>query len=173
MTIRNSTSTPLAGAGTLLAAALVVIAVAGAGACGGAEAEPESPADPADEPADEPVAEPDAEPEEDDGAVAAGPDALEQAARGADVYDAECAFCHGDDGEGAGANPAVVGDDLLANYAHAGELLDYVAAEMPETDPGGLAAEDFEDVVAFLLDESGVDLAGHSVSAGSASDIDL
>jgi polar amino acid transport system substrate-binding protein len=136
------------------AAAFAVLA-----ACGGADTpEPTTPSSP--DPAD-PAA----------GAVGSGPDALEQAERGAEVYEASCGFCHGDAGEGAGNNPPVVGAGVLASYAHAGEILSYVMETMPADDPGGLSVDEFQDVVAFMLQQSGIDLVGKSVTPATGADI--
>jgi mono/diheme cytochrome c family protein len=131
-------------------------AFAALAACGGADT-PESTTPASPEPVDS-----NAE------AVATGPDALEQAERGAAVYEASCGFCHGDAGEGAGNNPPVVGAGVLGSYANAGDLLTYVMDTMPADDPGGLALDEFQDVVAFMLQANGIDLIGKSVTPDSA-----
>ncbi len=157
---------------TPLLAVLTTAALAFAGACGGTqESQPETPIEDSD-PVDDPAADEGADDKIDDADAAADmPDAVAQAERGAEVYASDCGFCHGSEGEGAGGNPPVVGDDVLANYQDAGELLTYVREEMPEDDPGGLSDEEFQDVVAFMLEVNGVDLTGKSVTAEAAADI--
>jgi cytochrome c len=144
----------------LIASAAAAAALGLVAACGGADSpEPTTPASP-EEPADSVAPEP-----------GDGPDAIAQAERGAGVYEASCGFCHGDAGEGAGNNPPVVGDGVLDGYADAAELLQYVMAEMPGDDPGGLSDDDFQDVVAFMLQANGIELTGMSITPASAADI--
>ena len=143
-----------------IAGAAMALVVA---ACGGADTpEPASPA--SSEAADSTDAE--ASHGADD-----APDAVAQADRGAAVYDAACGFCHGDAGEGAGNNPPVVGDGVLDGYADAAELLAYVIETMPADDPGGLTAEEFQDVVAFMLQANGIELEGRSITPAAGADI--
>lgn len=146
-----------------IAAPLFAVATLGLiGACGGAaDPEPTTPTAP-----DQSISPDQAEPAVDD-----GPDAIAQAESGAAVYESSCGFCHGDAGEGAGNNPPVVGDGVLASYADAGELLQYVRSEMPVDEPGGLSDEEFQDVVAFMLQANGIDLTGKSITPEAATSI--
>lgn len=68
-----------------------------------------------------------------------------QAERGADVYAGFCRSCHA---------PASHTGVTFANAwrgRRLTELLEYVTERMPKNDPGGLAAAEYADVVAYLL----------------------
>ncbi len=94
------------------------------------------------------------------------------AQRGAVVYAAQCAACHGTAGEGLGPYPRLIGlehqkdfafsDDpkyvkTIGNYwPHATTLYDYINRAMPHTAPLTLPPDDVYSVVAYLLAQNGV-----------------
>lgn len=136
-----------------------------AAACGASQSSDTTAAAPAAEPAVAP-----SEP----AAPATQNQAAEAAERGATLYGAKCASCHGDAGQGKKA-PAVVGKDALPLDPRAGskrgvqfktalDVLHYVKAKMPGDDPGSLSDEDARAIVAFDLKANGVDLAGKDLS---------
>ncbi len=140
----------------------LLLAVAG---CGASQSSDTTAAAPAAEPA--PAA---GEP----AAPAASNQAVEAAERGATLYGAKCASCHGDAGEGKKA-PALVGKDALPLDPRAGskrgvqfktalDVVHYVKAKMPGDDPGSLSDEDTRAIVAFDLKANGVDLSGKDLS---------
>jgi S-disulfanyl-L-cysteine oxidoreductase SoxD len=68
-----------------------------------------------------------------------------QAGRGADVYAGMCRSCHA---------PASHSGPTFArtwNGRTLGELFRYVSEQMPKNDPGGLAPDQYADVLAYLL----------------------
>ena len=76
----------------------------------------------------------------------------EQVAAGRDVYTAECAKCHGEDGEG-GTGPLVIGGSRrIASYGDTDRLYDYVSRTMPFDDAGSLTEDQYWAVIAYLLD---------------------
>jgi mono/diheme cytochrome c family protein len=78
----------------------------------------------------------------------------EQVAAGRDVYAAECARCHGEQGEG-GTGPQVIGGSRrIASYETSTRLYDYVSRTMPFDDGGSLSEDQYWDSIAFLLDEN-------------------
>jgi cytochrome c len=92
-------------------------------------------------------------------------------ARGAEVFAAQCASCHGSRGEGIAPYPALVGTTpsdfsfgkdpkltkTIGNYwPYATTLFDYINRAMPFSAPGTLPPGDVYSVVAFLLAENGV-----------------
>ena len=98
-------------------------------------------------------------------------------ARGAQVFAAQCALCHGAHGEGNSAYPRLIGRDprdgfpfgrdlkyvkTVGNYwPYATTLYDYIRRAMPFPAPGSLPPDDIYSVVDFLLAENGViDRAG-------------
>ena len=92
-------------------------------------------------------------------------------ARGAEVYAAQCASCHGARGEGIAPYPALIGTEpadfsfgsdpalrkTVGNYwPYATTLFDYINRAMPFGAPGTLSSGDVYSVVAYLLAENGV-----------------
>lgn len=80
-----------------------------------------------------------------------------QAARGAVVFDAECAACHGTSGAGGGMAPQLVGAAFSANYdgLTVGDLFERNRTTMPPGNEGVLTAEKIADVTAFMLKFNG------------------
>ena len=78
----------------------------------------------------------------------------EQAKRGAVLFDAECAGCHGASGEGGGMAPALVGNAFTANYdgQTVGDLFERTRATMPVGKEGQLSAQMNADITAFMLE---------------------
>ena len=78
----------------------------------------------------------------------------EQAKRGAALFDAECAGCHGAAGEGGGMAPALVGNAFTANYdgQTVGDLFERTRATMPVGKEGQLSAQINADITAFMLE---------------------
>ncbi len=92
-------------------------------------------------------------------------------ARGAVLYAAQCASCHGVKGEGIPPNPRLVGREpadfsFAANYKtpktignywpYATTVFDYINRAMPFGSPGSLKPADVYSLTAFLLVENGI-----------------
>jgi mono/diheme cytochrome c family protein len=81
--------------------------------------------------------------------VTAGVYTAEQADRGVALYKKKCASCHA---------PNRFTDDLFYT-SFAGkpmwEMFDVISDSMPEDDPGGMKAEEYADVIAYLLKLNG------------------
>lgn len=107
-----------------------------------------------------------------------------QATRGAKLYAANCASCHGDQGQGVDA-PPVVGKDALPldprptqkfrkNQFHtAADVADFVVHNMPPKKAGTLPESDYWDILAFDLKANGVAVAGKHIDATTAAAIQL
>lgn len=76
-----------------------------------------------------------------------------QAKRGADLFDRECAGCHGPSGAGGSMAPALVGPAFSANYdgQTVGDLFDRNRITMPIGKEGQLTGQQNADVTAFML----------------------
>lgn len=81
-----------------------------------------------------------------------------QAARGATVYAANCQMCHLENLMGGDIAPTVAGAGFLArwNQREIEHLLRYIQVQMPLHSPGGLRPQQNADVLAYLLEKSGV-----------------
>jgi mono/diheme cytochrome c family protein len=77
----------------------------------------------------------------------------EQAKRGADLFDRECAGCHGAGGAGGSMAPALVGPAFTANYdgQTVGDLFDRNRTTMPVGREGQLSAQQVSDITSFVL----------------------
>lgn len=77
----------------------------------------------------------------------------EQAARGAVLFDKECAQCHGPSGAGGGMAPALFGAAYSANYdgLTVGDLFDRNRNTMPPGKEGEIGSQENADITAFML----------------------
>ena len=84
--------------------------------------------------------------------LTAGVYSAEQATRGQELYQAECASCHGDEMEGT-IGPPMVGDVFLSNYSARplATLVDKIELTMPFSTPGSLSREQSIDLAAYIL----------------------
>ena len=99
---------------------------------------------------------------------------VEQAARGAVLFDKECAGCHGPAGAGGGMAPPLVGAAFAANYEGltVGDLFDRNRTTMPPGKEGQTSAADNAAITAFMLKCNDVpagetELAGQSMALKS------
>ena len=85
--------------------------------------------------------------------------------RGARVFTASCARCHGANGEGTGAIPALWGArsfDIGASMARVGIAATFIRRAMPYDQPGTLTDQDAYDVAAFIESHPRPDFPGKS-----------
>ena len=77
-----------------------------------------------------------------------------QAARGATAFGQSCAGCHA---LAAGGKSSLVGEPFWKSFAQktAGDLLEYVSANMPNGNPGTLTESTYGDIVALMLKSNG------------------
>lgn len=80
----------------------------------------------------------------------------QQANKGAAVYKAQCAMCHGAKLNNGGA-PKLAGAEFLKKWS--GNTVDdfhfITQSTMPQTNPGGLKEQEYLDVVAYVLQQNG------------------
>ncbi|GEM_PF-2112950 len=139
-------------------------------------AEPPPPAEPAEDPA---VAEAKRKEAENKQAADA------QIAQGKDLFAQHCASCHGENGEGKGKHPPVVGEKALLldapkgakkrkgqQFQTAADVLTFVQKHMPLKKPGSLKPEEYVAILAFDLTANGVSLV-EPLSAPGAANIQL
>jgi len=78
----------------------------------------------------------------------------DQAQAGAEVYGATCASCHGAHLQG-GAAPALTGPtfakSIESTLSTMSTLLKFISTQMPVNNPGSLSAEQYTQVLAFIL----------------------
>lgn len=88
------------------------------------------------------------------GSAQAGGFTAEQAAAGETAFQANCAQCHGKQLEGPDA-PALVGPDVMQNWATAQGLFDFIHVAMPPTAPGQLGDETYINIIAYIMKFNG------------------
>lgn len=80
-------------------------------------------------------------------------------ALGREIYEYQCALCHGENLEGVremGAQTLHEGRRDIKKLPYASSLFDFIRRAMPLTDPGTLSNDETYGLVAFLLNETGV-----------------
>lgn len=114
------------------------------------------------------------------GNEANAPHPADQVAWGQELYGKHCASCHGDQGQGKGHAPPVVGKDALplnppamakhrsTQFHTAADVFAFVKATMPANKPGSLTDDEYAAILAFDLKANGVDLGGQHVDATTA-----
>jgi mono/diheme cytochrome c family protein len=110
-------------------------------------------------------------------------------ARGAAIWAARCAACHGEHGEGNERYPRLVGREpsvgfpfgrqlrharTVGNYwPYATTLYDYIRRAMPPTAPGSLEPDEIYGVVAWLLAENRIVAANAVIDARTLPEIQM
>ena len=89
---------------------------------------------------------------------AAGPYTAQQAAAGQASYQANCAGCHQQNLSGSGDAPPLRGTQFVTNWGQrtTRELLSFMQLTMPPAGPGGMSADEYAGIVAFILQSNGV-----------------
>jgi mono/diheme cytochrome c family protein len=77
----------------------------------------------------------------------------EQALRGRNEFLAHCASCHADNLAGIGPAPPLAGAAFQSQWANSSvrDLFDRVRTTMPQNAPGSLSAENYADLIAYIL----------------------
>ena len=98
---------------------------------------------------------------------------VDQASRGGEVYERECAACHRSDFQGSFEAPQLAGPNFLNNWAELSpaELFDRIKASMPVDQPGRLSDQAYVDIVAYLLGANGVSASDFELSITAATSI--
>lgn len=98
-------------------------------------------------------------------------------ALGREIFEYQCALCHGENLEGVpamGAQSMHEGRRDIELLPYASSLFDFVRRAMPLTDPGSLSNDESYGLVAFLLNETGViDDPDLTLDAKSLADIKM
>ncbi len=109
------------------------------------------------------------------------PEGSGTAERGAPLYAAYCASCHGADGEGGLANKLVGGHGTLASAApdktlgsfwpYATTVFDYIRRSMPYLEPMSLSNDDYYAITAFLLNKNDIIAADTVIDKDTLPDV--
>ncbi len=81
----------------------------------------------------------------------------EQASRGQQAYNTQCARCHGEALLGGENSPPLVDRDFLDrwNGKSVGDLVDFTRKTMPSDGPGKLSRRQCTELIAYLLSANG------------------
>src|ERR1700753_2950858 len=104
-------------------------------------------------------------------------------AHGREVFEQQCAACHGEKGEGGVGDRLVGGQGTLASakpiktvgsyWPYAPTLFDYIRRAMPQNAPQSLSNEDVYAVAAYILNMNGLLPADATLDAASLSAIKM
>src|ERR1700744_3876132 len=104
-------------------------------------------------------------------------------AHGREVFEQQCAACHGEKGEGGVGEPLVGGEGPLASpkpiktvgsyWPYAPTLFDYIRRAMPQNAPQSLSNEDVYAVSAYILNMNGLLPADATLDAKTLSAIKM
>jgi mono/diheme cytochrome c family protein len=75
---------------------------------------------------------------------------LSREAKGAKVYAASCASCHGAKAQGTTSGPPLKTPDLLHRFVSEAKLREFIAHNMPASNPGSLSAAQANDVSSYV-----------------------
>jgi mono/diheme cytochrome c family protein len=81
----------------------------------------------------------------------------DQAERGRELYNAQCARCHGETLGGGENSPALVDDVFFTFWGGktVGDLVEYTRTTMPSDGPGKISRKRCIDIAAYLLSNNG------------------
>jgi mono/diheme cytochrome c family protein len=96
-----------------------------------------------------------------------------QVAQGQALFLANCARCHGDQGQGNIGPPLIGERHGLRGYATAQGLFDYVSRTMPFDAAGSLPEQTYWDILAFILTNDGYLPEGTVLGPENADEIDI
>ena len=96
-----------------------------------------------------------------------------QANHGKQLFDDNCAKCHGSTLDGADEIPALKGSHFMADWEQQSlnDLMDRARNTMPLDNPGVLNSQSSTDVVAFLLQQNGMPAGTAPLQPGLLSQI--
>jgi polar amino acid transport system substrate-binding protein len=115
----------------------------------------------------------------------------EQADKGREVFRLQCARCHGPDGQGISniykgmTAPPLVGPAALPldprsyqkmrhfQFRTVRDVYEFASAVMPADQPASLSAEDYWNVIAYLLSANGVPVNGKLLTEDEAANLSL
>lgn len=94
----------------------------------------------------------------------------DQAKRGADRYLDTCASCHGENLEGEGQAPPLMGKEFTDNWNKqtVDDLFEIVKGTMPADKPGSLTRQQNSEILAYLFQKNGYPAGKTELSAEAA-----
>lgn len=94
----------------------------------------------------------------------------DQVARGEAVFNTACMECHGPGSTNLDA-PLLLRDNSLRRFPNAASAYRYISTEMPGDKPATLTPEEYWDVLAFLLTQSGISTGETALGPENAANV--
>ena len=94
----------------------------------------------------------------------------QQATSGSATYAANCAGCHAADLGGRGEAPELAGRNFMRSFGTRtiSDLVAYMQRAMPPTNPGGLGADAYVQLAAFILQSNGAPAGAQALAANNS-----
>ncbi len=97
-----------------------------------------------------------------------------QAERGGKLYDANCATCHGAEMRAGAGAPSLAGPEFSFGWDKKplGGLFDFLKANMPPGQVGGLRDQEYADIVAAIVKRNGAPASPSTALPANKADLD-
>ena len=94
----------------------------------------------------------------------------DQATRGKQLYVGNCSVCHQEGLQGADLAPALKGDSFVLRWSDSSvdDLLTTISSSMPADTPGSLTAQQYLDIVTYLLQQNSFPAGKEEIKADPA-----
>jgi mono/diheme cytochrome c family protein len=96
----------------------------------------------------------------------------DQASRGMETFNSQCAMCHGRNLQG-GEAPPLAGVDIMGNWATADAMYGYFSVAMPPQAPGQLGEQAYLDIMAHILSFNGAQPGEEELTTAALPSINL
>ena len=99
-----------------------------------------------------------------------------QSKAGASVYASQCSVCHGSELQGK-TGPALAGQDFRDSISYSKmsgkQLYQFISSQMPYDSPGSLTEQEYQQIVAYILEENGFPAGKQALTTATLDQVSL